>query len=59
MTKTRVLRNGILVEEVAKDLRMGEIIYFEKGEKFAVDCVVVSSNYEDGTAFVDTAELDG
>ena len=35
----------------------GDIIYMEKGEKAAADAMIISTGYEDGTFFVDTADL--
>ena len=41
------------------DICPGDVIYVEKGAKFPVDCILISSSYEEGTVFVETAELDG
>lgn len=43
----------------AKSMQPGDIVYIAKGGKFFVDVILLSSSYEDGTAFIDTAELDG
>ncbi len=54
-----MVRNGQKQTILAKDIQAGDFMYFTKDEKFSVDCILVSSSYEDGSAFVDTAELDG
>jgi|1048.fasta_scaffold73513_2 magnesium-transporting ATPase (P-type) len=43
----------------SQDVHAGDIIYMEKGEKFSVDVIILSSSHEDGTVFIATAELDG
>lgn len=40
-------------------LQAGDILYLVKGEKAPVDAMILSTAYEDGTCFVETAELDG
>jgi magnesium-transporting ATPase (P-type) len=40
-------------------LHPGDILYLSKGEKSPVDAMILSTAYEDGTCFVETAELDG
>jgi P-type E1-E2 ATPase len=40
-------------------IQTGDILYLEKGEKAPVDAFILSTSIEDGTCFVDTAELDG
>jgi phospholipid-transporting ATPase len=54
-----IVMDGKKKEIASKDLKPGDIIYVEKGDKFQVDCVLLSSSYEDGTVFIETAELDG
>jgi phospholipid-translocating P-type ATPase (flippase) len=56
---SRVLKNGVVTDTLAMNINPGDIIYVVKGEKFPVDAVIVSSSYDDGTCFIDTAELDG
>ncbi|KAJ3213903.1 hypothetical protein HK099_007124 [Clydaea vesicula] len=55
----KVLRNGELLNILAKDINEGDFIHYEKNEKFVVDSILISSSNEDGGCFVDTAELDG
>ncbi|KAJ3147903.1 hypothetical protein HDU86_007644 [Geranomyces michiganensis] len=54
-----LLRNGARVETTRQFIQPGDIVYLAKGDKSPVDAVILSSNYEDGTCFVETAELDG
>jgi len=55
----KVLRKGSLIDCLAKDLAPGDIVYYEKGGKFDFDAIILSTSFEDGSCFVDTAELDG
>ncbi|KAJ3192220.1 hypothetical protein HK101_006874 [Irineochytrium annulatum] len=55
----KVLKNGVKVEVLAKDIFPGDIIYVVKGEKFPVDAILIGTSYDDGTCFIETAELDG
>lgn len=54
-----VVRNGEETVVESRHVMTGDIIRAKKGEKFTVDCIVVSSSYDDGTVFIETAELDG
>ncbi|KAJ1566169.1 hypothetical protein HK096_002678 [Nowakowskiella sp. JEL0078] len=38
---------------------MGDVVLVEKGQKFPVDAMLISTSYEDGTCFIETSELDG
>ncbi|KAJ3205484.1 hypothetical protein HK099_000819, partial [Clydaea vesicula] len=49
----------LLHKVLSKDLIKGDLVYYEKGDKFAVDAVILATSYDDGSCFVDTAELDG
>ncbi|KAI9363507.1 hypothetical protein DFJ73DRAFT_792883 [Zopfochytrium polystomum] len=55
----KLFRNGAKVDAAAKDVQGGDVIYIVKGEKLPVDAIVLSTSYDDGTCFVETAELDG
>ncbi|KAJ3395120.1 hypothetical protein HDU84_002694 [Entophlyctis sp. JEL0112] len=54
-----VIRDGVSIEMKAQDLMKGDLIYVVKNEKLSVDAVVLATNLEDGTCFIETAELDG
>ncbi|KAI8908590.1 hypothetical protein EDD86DRAFT_191661 [Gorgonomyces haynaldii] len=54
-----VVRGGKRMVIPSKDIVPGDILYYEKGGKFDADCILISSSYEEGTVFVETAELDG
>ena len=53
------LESGKKVNVESMSLQPGDIVFVKKGCKFYTDCVVLSSAYEDGTVFIETAELDG
>ncbi|KAH6564529.1 hypothetical protein BASA60_010274 [Batrachochytrium salamandrivorans] len=55
----RVIRNGKTIEILSMNIQQGDLLYMKKGEKFPVDAMILSTSYEDGTVFVETAELDG
>lgn len=55
----RVLRNGEIKIVKSMVIQPGDILYLEKGEKAPIDAFILSTSFEDGTCFVDTAELDG
>ncbi|KAI8925711.1 hypothetical protein BC831DRAFT_459873 [Entophlyctis helioformis] len=57
--KVRVIRSGASIEILSMDIQPGDVLYVTKGEKFPVDAMILSSSYEDGTCFIETAELDG
>ncbi|KNC96780.1 phospholipid-translocating P-type ATPase, flippase, variant 2 [Spizellomyces punctatus DAOM BR117] len=54
-----LLRNGKRVETVRQYVQPGDIVYLKKGDKCPVDAMLLSTSYEDGTCFIETAELDG
>ncbi|RKO92915.1 hypothetical protein BDK51DRAFT_49773, partial [Blyttiomyces helicus] len=54
-----VVRGGVKTEVLSMHVQPGDVVYLEKGEKFPVDAMLISSSYEDGTCYVETAELDG
>lgn len=58
-TPTTKVEGGQQIKEPAMALQPGQIVYIPKGGKFFVDVVLLSSSYDDGTAFIETAELDG
>ncbi|KAJ3410192.1 hypothetical protein HDU80_000014 [Chytriomyces hyalinus] len=56
---TSVIRDGVAMEVKAQDLMNGDLVHVKKNEKLSVDAIIISSSFEDGTCFVETAELDG
>ena len=58
-TPVLLVENGKKRSIPSKNLKPGDIVYIEKGSKFYVDVALLSSGYDDGTAFIETAELDG
>jgi phospholipid-transporting ATPase len=58
-TPFTIVVNGEKRTVPSKELKPGDIVYVPKGSKFQVDCILLSSSYDDGTVFIETAELDG
>ncbi|KNC54449.1 uncharacterized protein AMSG_10444 [Thecamonas trahens ATCC 50062] len=58
---TRVLRPGCTtVEEVSwESVRVGDIVYVTSGEAFPCDVILLSTSGEQGTCYIETANLDG
>ncbi|KAI8811238.1 hypothetical protein BJ742DRAFT_798686, partial [Cladochytrium replicatum] len=54
-----VYRQGQKLEMLSRHIHPGDLIYIEKGQKMPVDAMIVSSSSQDGSCFIDTAELDG
>ncbi|KAJ3045236.1 hypothetical protein HDV00_011108 [Rhizophlyctis rosea] len=54
-----VIRGGQKQEILSMNIQPGDIMYLEKGDKAPVDAMIIATSYEDGTCFVETAELDG
>ncbi|KAJ3123370.1 hypothetical protein HK100_011631 [Physocladia obscura] len=54
-----VVRDGVQTETRAQDLIKGDLVLIKKNEKLSVDAIIIASSLEDGTCFVETAELDG
>jgi P-type E1-E2 ATPase len=54
-----IIRNGHKLTVKAKDVNTGDFVMVEKNQKFPVDAILLSSSYEDGSCFIQTAELDG
>ncbi len=54
-----VIRGGRVVEEMWRDLRVGDIVWVKKGAEVAADLLQLSSSDESGGSYVDTCNLDG
>ncbi|CAH9123163.1 unnamed protein product [Cuscuta epithymum] len=46
-------------ESVWKKIQVGQLVKVKKDEYFPADLLLISSNYEDGICYVETANLDG
>ena len=51
--------NVEMVDVLSQELRVGDIILVEEGQEFPADLVLLASSRDVGTAFIDTANLDG
>jgi phospholipid-transporting ATPase len=54
-----VVRDGQQIKVKSMDIAAGDIIYLTRGEQILCDCVLISTSIEDGTTYVETANLDG
>ncbi|KAJ1919999.1 hypothetical protein IWQ60_007103 [Tieghemiomyces parasiticus] len=53
------VHDGQRVSVLSRDIRPGDVIYLTKGQSVPSDLVLLSTSFEDGTAFVETMDLDG
>ncbi|OMO70467.1 Cation-transporting P-type ATPase [Corchorus capsularis] len=51
--------NGVFVDKLWKELRVGDVVKVNKDEYFPSDLLLLSSSYEDGVSYVETLNLDG
>ncbi|KAF8779283.1 hypothetical protein HU200_002964 [Digitaria exilis] len=51
--------NGNFEDTKWKDIKVGDVIKVEKDNFFPADMILLSSNYPDGTCYVETMNLDG
>eukprot|EP00760_Papus_ankaliazontas_P035090 PhM_4_TR7614/c0_g1_i2/m.4553/K14802/DRS2, ATP8A; phospholipid-transporting ATPase len=58
-TPVTVVRNGKRMSIKSMDVQAGDICRIARDDQILCDCVLISSSIEDGTAFVETAQLDG
>jgi P-type E1-E2 ATPase len=58
-TPTIKIEKGQKVNVPSMALQQGDLVYVSKGSKFFVDIILLSSSYDDGTVFIETADLDG
>ncbi|KAI3651156.1 hypothetical protein MP228_004637 [Amoeboaphelidium protococcarum] len=54
-----VIRNGLRLECLSKDIVPGDIVLVKKNEVFPADLILLSTSFSDGTCFIETAQLDG
>ena len=54
-----VIRGGRVVEELWKNLRVGDIVWVKKGTEFPADLVQLASSDDSGGSYIDTCNLDG
>lgn len=57
-TMTHVVRQGKITEVNWSQVIVGDIAYIQRDEMFPADLILISSSNE-GTAFIETASLDG
>ena len=58
-TIAHCLKNGNFEDTKWMDILVGDIIQIKKDEQVPADVVLLSTNHEDGIAYIDTCNLDG
>jgi phospholipid-transporting ATPase len=58
-TPTHVYSSGKFAQVPFKDVQVGHIVLVNKDETFPCDLILLSSAYENGIAYIETANLDG
>lgn len=56
---TKFVNQGLLEEAVWEDVRVGDIVYLQDGDKVPADIVLLGCPNEGGIVYVETASLDG
>jgi len=60
--KFRVLApngTGNFIDKMSQDLRVGDLVYLQNDDTIPADIVLLASAGEDGTSYIETAQLDG
>lgn len=52
-------RDGQLETVFSQNIKAGDIVRVENGQHFPADLIVLSSSSEEGSCYVETANLDG
>lgn len=50
---------GRIIEDYSKNLKVGDILYINSGERVPADCVLLYTTDKAGTVFIKTDQLDG
>ncbi|XP_053993242.1 phospholipid-transporting ATPase IB-like isoform X2 [Hylaeus volcanicus] len=58
-TITKFVNQGLLEEAVWEDVKVGDILYLQDGDKIPADMVLLGCPNEGGVVYVETASLDG
>jgi P-type E1-E2 ATPase len=55
----KIIRCNEEMEVKSADIKPGDILIIHKDQKFPADVVILKTSFDDGTAYIETSDLDG